>query len=246
MGDSEGYLYYLTLDVSNSKVNGLSSTIIGQASIPTSIIDLGNDIFYIASAQGDPCVIKLVMEGMKRTVQVLQTFPNLGPILDFCLFDYDGQGKQTMVCCSGVDKDGSLRIVENGVGFVEHYIMDIPLITNVWTLGDILLVSTALESIVIQYAQMDMRELEQYSQLILNETTLTSVITKKGHILQVTPTAVRLVESRRDGKLKSEWRPPHGGEIAVVKANTTQCVLCYGRGMLVYLDIADDVLAQKW
>jgi DNA damage-binding protein 1 len=231
-------------------VNGLSSHVIGQTSIPTSIIDLGNNILYIGSSQGDPCVIKIVMEGVKRTgIQVLQTFPNLGPILDFCLFDYDGQGKQTMVCCSGVDKDGSLRIVENGVGFVEHYIMEIPLITNVWSLGGILLISTVIDTTAVELVKketMEMKEYSQYSALVLNEITLTSVITKGGYILQVTPSSVRLLENHVYGTLKSEWKPPHGAQIAVAKANTSQCVLCYGRGMLVYLDIADNVLVQKW
>lgn len=39
-----------------------------------------------------------------------------------------------MVCCSGVDKDGSLRIVENGDGFVEQAMLPIPLVKNFWTL----------------------------------------------------------------------------------------------------------------
>jgi DNA damage-binding protein 1 len=39
-----------------------------------------------------------------------------------------------MVCCSGIGKDGSLRIVENGIGFKKEATMDIPFIDSVWTL----------------------------------------------------------------------------------------------------------------
>lgn len=39
-----------------------------------------------------------------------------------------------MVCCSGVDKDGSLRIVENGIGFLEKYNLEFPLASSVWSL----------------------------------------------------------------------------------------------------------------
>lgn len=134
MGDAEGYLYMLTFDITNLKVQQIHSTLIGQACIPNSITHLGEDLFYIGSLQGDPCVIRLNKVGPKFSIDILHTFSNLGPIVDFCLFDYDQQGKQTMVCCSGVDKDGSLRVVENGVGFLEQYELDIPLITQVFPL----------------------------------------------------------------------------------------------------------------
>lgn len=134
IGDAEGYLYMLTFDITNLKVHQIHSRTIGQTCIPNSITDLGNNLFYIGSLQGDPCVIRLNKVGSKFSVETLHTFSNLGPIVDFCLFDYDQQGKQTMVCCSGVDKDGSLRVVENGVGFLEQYELNIPLITQVFPL----------------------------------------------------------------------------------------------------------------
>lgn len=254
LGDSEGCLYLLTLEISHTKVVGISSSIIGHSSIPTSIVDLGNNLLYIGSSQGDPCVVQLMQEDRVRTVNTLQTFPNLGPIMDFCLFDYDGQGKQTMVCCSGVDKDGSLRIVENGVGFVEQYIINFPLLTSVWTLmnrehkHDTLIMTTPLETIVVTLQSpqtMKMKECQTFSAMIKNEATLAMGVTKNGYIIQVTPSSVRLMEYSKEGKLLHEWQPPHGAQIALAKLNPSQCVLCYGNGMLVYLDVAENTLIQK-
>lgn len=252
LGDSEGRLYLLSLELSNMKVMQINSTIIGQVSIPNSIVDLGNNLLYIGSSQGDPCIVRLIPQlGGRYTTEILHTFSNLGPIVDFCLFDYDGQGKQTMVCCSGVDQDGSLRIVENGVGFLEQYILNIPLLNNIWTLrNDTLLISTAMETILLKTRNnfTEMVEYQQYSGLILNEITLTATIATRKHncILQVTPSAVRLVTNDANGQLVSEWKPPNNEKIAIAKANTTQCVICYGRGMLVYLHIAENALIEKW
>jgi DNA damage-binding protein 1 len=256
LGDSEGYLYLLTLEISNLKVVEITSTIIAQVSLPSTIVDLGNNLLYIGSSQGDPCVVRLSPNTAgKYTLDILHTFSNLGPIVDFCLFDYDGQGKQTMVCCSGVDRDGSLRILENGVGFLEEYILNIPLLNNIWTLPNntlspLLMISTTMETIILKstsdHLLNEMREYQTYSGLILNEITLTTVVTQNNHILQVTPSSVRLVQYDPSGNLLFEWKPPKNDKIAIAKANATQCVICYGSGILVYLEIADNVLVQKW
>lgn len=244
LGDSEGYLYLLTLETSNLKVTGIISSVIGQASLPNSIIDLGNNLLYIGSCQGDPCIVRLVPNQLRKfTVEILCTFSNLGPIVDFCLFDYDGQGEQTMVCCSGVDRNGSLRIVENGVGFSERHLLNIPLTSDIWTLGGkLLVVSTAFETIFLKpTGSLEMVEYQSSSALILNEITLATALTSKNNIIQVTPSSVRLV-CHEVVKLIAEWKPPNSEKIVMAKVNASQCVLCYGTGMLVYLDIADNAL----
>lgn len=45
---------------------------------------------------------------------------NLGPIVDFCVVDLERQGQGQVVTCSGAYKDGSLRIVRNGIGINEQ------------------------------------------------------------------------------------------------------------------------------
>lgn len=53
-------------------------------------------------------------------VEVLERYVNLGPIVDFCVVDLDRQGQGQVVTCSGAFKDGSLRVVRNGIGINEQ------------------------------------------------------------------------------------------------------------------------------
>lgn len=55
-------------------------------------------------------------------VEVLERYVNLGPIVDFCVVDLERQGQGQVVTCSGAYKDGSLRIVRNGIGINEQVI----------------------------------------------------------------------------------------------------------------------------
>ena len=56
-------------------------------------------------------------------VEVLESFVNLGPIVDFCVVDIERQGQGQVVTCSGAFKDGSLRIVRNGIGINEQVLI---------------------------------------------------------------------------------------------------------------------------
>lgn len=53
-------------------------------------------------------------------VDVLERYVNLGPIVDFCVVDLERQGQGQVVTCSGAYKDGSLRVVRNGIGINEQ------------------------------------------------------------------------------------------------------------------------------
>ena len=45
---------------------------------------------------------------------------NIGPIVDFVVVDLERHGQGSLVTCSGGGKDGSLRIVRNGIGINEQ------------------------------------------------------------------------------------------------------------------------------
>jgi DNA damage-binding protein 1 len=59
-------------------------------------------------------------------VAVMETFTNLGPIVDMCVVDLERQGQGQLVTCSGAFKEGSLRIIRNGIGIHEHASIDLP------------------------------------------------------------------------------------------------------------------------
>ena len=65
-------------------------------------------------------------------VEVLERYVNLGPIVDFCVVDLERQGQGQVVTCSGAYKDGSLRVVRNGIGINEQ--VSSPSSTTVWNI----------------------------------------------------------------------------------------------------------------
>ena len=118
LGDNRGGLYGLVLERDDSLVIGLKLKKLGVTSIPSSITYLDNGVVYIGSYCGDSQLVKLSeQKGANESfIELLDTFINLGPIVDFCLVDIEKQGQTQIVTCSGCYNDGSLRIIRNGVG----------------------------------------------------------------------------------------------------------------------------------
>ncbi|KAG1460698.1 hypothetical protein G6F56_005890 [Rhizopus delemar] len=254
LGDEEGYLYLFSVETANNRVVNLSSTIIGQVSRANCIVDLDNMMFYIGSAQGDSCLIQLVKspESLKYSVKVLATYSCLGPIGDFCLFDYNKQGKQTMACCSGTEKDASIRIVENGIGFNKNFTLEFPLVSAVWSLGlsipgkDSLLVSTAFNTVLLKPSNklLELEEQDFYSALNLSQITLAADM-YDGAIVQITSLSARMMTNDKQGKLIHEWKPPGGLEVSIAKIKGSLCVLCCQDDTIVYLEMTNKAFIQK-
>ena len=66
-------------------------------------------VVYIGSSTGDSQLVKLNTEedGDGSYVEVLDTYTNLGPIIDLCVVDLERQGQGQVVTCSGVAKVSS-------------------------------------------------------------------------------------------------------------------------------------------
>ncbi|KAG0745943.1 hypothetical protein G6F57_002896 [Rhizopus arrhizus] len=254
LGDEEGYLYVFSIETSHNKIVNLSSTFIGQVSRPSCIVDLGNLMFYIGSTHGDSCLIQLIkgQEKSKYTVNVLSTYSCLGPIVDFCLYDYNKQGKQTMACCAGVEKDASIRIVENGIGFSKKYTLDFPLVYAVWTLNldgdrDSLLISTALDTVLLKPSVQEELEVTQhtsYSALDTSQMTLAAGMFN-SFIVQATSSFVRMMTNDEYGQLIGEWKPPTGTSIAIAKIKGSHCVVCCEGDMIIYLEMTKKGFIEK-
>ena len=87
--------------------------------------------------------------------------------------------------------------------------------------------------------------MERFSGMRLNETTLATGPVFDERFIQVTPSSARLLKSDIVGGLLHEWQPPSSDVVTVAAANATQCVLSYGNGTLVYLEVDGDTLVQK-
>lgn len=75
----------------------------GETSIPECLTYLDNGVVFVGSRLGDSQLIKLNTESdaSGQYVTVMQTFNNLGPIVDMVVVDLERQGQGQLVTCSG-------------------------------------------------------------------------------------------------------------------------------------------------
>jgi len=126
LGDCRGVLIVLVLTIDAQqpgKVSGIIIDYLGITSVPETINYLGDGFVFIGSVFGDSQLIKLldVKNNQGSNVEVLEVYPNIGPVVDMCLVEpSSGSGQGQLVTCSGAFKDGSLRIIRNGIGLHEQ------------------------------------------------------------------------------------------------------------------------------
>jgi len=142
LGDTNGVLYVLMLHTMNTNgiltVRSLSFDRVGVTSIPENLCYLDNGLLYVGSVFGNSQLIKLhapstattnTMENANKVtadvVEVLEVYPNIGPIVDMCVVQAERKGQNRVVTCSGAFKDGSLRVISSGVGIQEQVSCDL-------------------------------------------------------------------------------------------------------------------------
>lgn len=108
----------------------------GEIVTPECITYLDNGVLFIGSRLGDSQLIKLNTKADEygSYVTVMESFTNLAPIIDMCVVDLERQGQGQLVTCSGAFKEGSLRIIRNGIGIQEHASIDLPSIKGMWAI----------------------------------------------------------------------------------------------------------------
>ena len=123
LGDMAGHLFMLLLDREEkmdggNTVKDLKLELLGETTIAECITYLDNGYVYIGSRLGDSQLVRLNTEqdAAGSYVTIVDTFTNLGPILDMVVVDLERQGQGQLVTCSGGFKEGSLRIIRNGIG----------------------------------------------------------------------------------------------------------------------------------
>lgn len=118
LGDYRGLLLVLVLNLENYKVSNVMIDHLGTTSIPNSINYLDNGVVFVGSLYGDSQLIKLLpqKDAFGSNIEILQSYTNIGPVVDMCLVE----SRKQLVTCSGLFKDGSLRVVRSGIGIVEQ------------------------------------------------------------------------------------------------------------------------------
>ena len=227
---------------------------LGETSCASSISYLDNGVVFIGSAFGDSQLVKLNPEKDEQGtyLEVLDTYDNLGPIVDMCVADLDRQGQGQAVTCSGCSKDGSLRIIRNGIGINEHAAIDLAGIKGMWSLRPS---STDHDKYLVQAFISETRVLaveedeEGDHQLAEGEIegflpgcTLFCGCVDGDMAVQVTERGSVLI-SCESLQAVHKWDPPADLNVTVACGNSTRVVLALGGGNLVHLEV--DVAARK-
>ncbi|XP_055682450.1 DNA damage-binding protein 1 [Lutzomyia longipalpis] len=258
LGNMMGNLFMLFLETEeNSKKNlyvkDLKVDLLGEISIPECITYLDNGVLFIGSRHGDSQLVKLntVADENGAYVVPMETFTNLGPIADICIVDLERQGQGQMITCSGSFKEGSLRIIRNGIGIQEHACIDLPGIKGLWALkvgiddnpyDNTLVLAFVGHTRVLTLTGEEVEETEIHGFLSDQQTFYCGNVAF-GQIIQVTPVTARLVQAHTR-TLLSEWKPPGDRRIGVVACNFEQLV-CASACDVYYIEVCEGALVLK-
>jgi DNA damage-binding protein 1 len=253
LADDYARLYLLTIVVDGAIVTGMEVRMMGNTTKATAMVNLGNDFLFIASHEGDSQFIRLNITQELASLELLQTIPNIAPILDFTVMDlggHDGEGtneyssgQARLVTGSGVWEGGSLRSVRSGVGLEDHGILaDIDDIRGLFSLrsnnnvsrDDILLISLAVQTRVLKFDyDGQIEEVSQFQGLTLNAHTLLARNLPNDYLLQVTTSAVTLIK----GSAVEQWNPEAGHVITAASANDETLMLSSNGVTLASFDL---------
>mmetsp|Transcript_63382 Transcript_63382/g.200458 ORF Transcript_63382/g.200458 Transcript_63382/m.200458 type:complete len:1099 (-) Transcript_63382:192-3488(-) len=260
LSDHMGVLYLLVLAHDGKDVAGLKLEVLGRTSSASTLAYLDNGVVFAGSSFGDSQLVKLSAEpvgepmegGEPQFLEVLESFVNLGPIVDLCMVDLERQGQGQVVTCSGVFNDGSLRIVRNGIGINEQASVELPGIKGMWglqansaaTFDTYLVVTFISETRVLAINADDELEEAEMSGFDANAQTLFCANVGHDQIVQATATSLRLCDAETKALLQ-EWKPPSGLQINVATASLGMVLLATGGGNLVLLKLGRGTLVES-
>jgi len=242
LGDLHGTLYVLFLVKVDNNVVNVVVEYVGICNIAQSINYLDNGVVYIGSAFGDSQLIKLRPNPDENGsyVDVLESYPNIGPITDMVVVKTEKQGQSQIVTCSGAFKDGSLRVIRSGIGLHVQATMEVHGIKGMWSLREsedhiydkFLVQSFIGETRILAIENEEMGEIEIPGFKSQQQTLFCSNVVG-NMILQVTSDSVSLI-AIESMQLVFEFKPPR--VITVATSNLEQVVLAIA-GEMIYLEV---------
>ena len=176
---------------------------------------------------------------------------NLGPIVDFAVVDLDRQGQGQVVACSGGGTDGSLRIIRNGIGFLEQASVDLAGMKGIWSLrknymdayDTYLVMSFVGETRVLGMNAEDELDEADIPGFDAGAQTLWCGNVLNDEIAQVTSKEVRLLNADTKEVLAT-WKPPEDKSIIIVNGNNSQVCIATNAGNIVLLNIKDGGIVE--
>lgn len=249
LADEYGKLYLLMVNLNHKHdVDSWKIDTLGETSRASTLVYLDGGRIFVGSHQGNSQVVQ-ISEG---SMEILQSFPNIAPILDFTVMDMGNRsseaqvneyssGQARIVAGSGAFKDGSLRSIRSGVGLEDlGSIGEMPHVTDLFSLKshpslefvDTLVASFITHTRVFKFgSDGDVEEVEELKGIDLTQSTLLAVNTPNGHILQATTSALRVTDAE-SGMSLATWQPDGGSSIAAAStAGTSILVSISGVGL---------------
>ena len=264
LADIYGELYLLMLVLSeDGEVVGWNLDTLGKTSSASVLVYLDGGCVLIGSHQGDSQVIKI----QEKAIEVVQTIPNIAPVLDFTIMDMGSRageaqtneyssGQARIVTGSGAFDDGSLRSVRSGVGLEElGSLGEMDHITELFSIRSAI-GSVATNTLVVSFidetriflfdAEGNVEEVEEHQGLLTSEGTLLASNLTNNRVLQVTKLSVT-VSDLESGMLISGWSPPDEQTITAVSVSHDHLLLSAGGTEAFVLDISGNlqIIVQK-
>eukprot|EP00127_Corallochytrium_limacisporum_P006761 Clim_evm31s235 gene=Clim_evmTU31s235 len=254
IADEEGNLSIVILANSNGKVEDLILERLGKINITNCIEYLDNGVVFAGSRFGDSQLIRLTSEQDESGsfIEVLQSFTNLGPITDIGIMEAQRNGQAQLITCSGAFKDGSLRIIRNGIGIEAMATIELGGIKGVWTLqcgaG-----AEAFEAVVISFVsdtkvvrieadgEISVFDIAGFNQECMS--LFCGNTAADGQIVQITNQSIRLID-QTTLQMVAEWKPTSGQPINVASCNDDKVLVAFGGNNIAYLELAKGTITQ--
>ncbi|ODA77921.1 hypothetical protein RJ55_06524 [Drechmeria coniospora] len=234
------------------------TTVTSRAS---SLVYMGRDLLFLASHHGDSQLLRV--DVASKTMTLVQTLSNNGPILDFALMDMGNRegdrqqgnefssGQARVVAGCGAYHDGSLRSIRSGVGLESVGILDeIGGTKALFALRsydspnvDTLIASSISETRVLRFdPEGGIEEVYAFQGMALDRETLVVSNLAGGRTLQISPQSVTLLDAESHITVTS-WHVPEGSTITAASANEKWALLAVDGTTLVSLDLCNDLAA---
>jgi DNA damage-binding protein 1 len=257
LADDYGNLFFLMIKTDDARVSGWQLDPVGSASRASCLVYLDEGFVFVGSHSGDSQIVQII----PGSVNVVQTFPNIAPIVDLSIMDLGrgaeggatgdfSSGQARIVTASGAWQDGSIRSVRSGVGMEElGTIAELNHITDLWALGsndsaevqDTLVVTFVNETKVLRFeADESLEELEDFAHFELSQPTLLASDLPDRRVLQVFEGGLRVADIESN-MLMLEWRPPDSGaKITAATANSVHLLIVEGGHTLHVFHLANN------
>ena len=260
LSNSVGSLFLMIIvyeeNSNQTKVADIRFEVLGVTVIADNMTYIDNGVIFIGSKLGDSQLIKLVDSPKENGayIDILETYTNLGPILDMLIVDIEKQGQGQLITCSGGHRNGSLRIIRSGIGIHEMANVELAGIKALWAVrifndefDDHLVLSFYGYTKIFSFTGEEFEDLEIDGFDLTNQTLLCSNV-NFSQFLQVTSTAVNLIKTDPSNapncKLVAQWKIPAGEFISIATCNTNECLIAC-RNTLYYIDIQNEKLTLK-